>query len=387
MKPDVEKKVQDSLDKKLRQLPYFVCEFIFSLEEVREKRTLFEYAKDIGLFLEFLQEYKFNGKEITDFTEEDIDVLDERDIRNFLSHLTRYKKTFTTPKGKIKTQEFTNSDLGKSRKIATLHEFFSYLFKMKKISRDVSQNVEVSVKEKKAIKDRLDTNDLEKFYSTIIDDVNIEGSRQLKFHQKVKFRDYIIVLILSYTGIRVSELVQLDVTEISIDKKSMIVERKGGDQERVPIPSRILEDIEEYLIKRKEMTGLEGDAKNAMFVSLHKKRIDPRTIRQMLDKYRIRANIDVKITPHMFRRTFGTRHYNKFRDMYLTAKIMGHKTAETTRKFYADPDEDRVNQSMEVFDYDSPTDNVTKNITIDMNKLKEISKLTGIDIETLLKAE
>lgn len=387
MKPDVERKVQDGLDKKLQQLPYFVCEFIFSLEEIREKRTMFEYAKDIGLFLEFLQDYKFGGKPLIEFTEADIDILEEKDIRNFLSHLTRYKKTFTTPKGKIKTQEFTNSDYGKSRKIATLHEFFSFLFKNKMISKDVSQNVEVTIKERKSIKDRLDTKDLERFYNTIIDDVNIEGSRQVKFHQKVKFRDYIIVLILSYTGIRVSELVQLDTTEISIDKKSMIVIRKGGDQERIPIPTRILEDIQEFLIKRREMTNLEGDAKNALFVSLHNQRIDPRTVRLMLDKYRKRANIDIKITPHVFRRTFGTRHYNKFRDMYLTAKIMGHRTAETTRRFYADPDEDRINQSMDVFDYETPNMDINNSITLDMNKLKELSKITGIDIATLLRAE
>lgn len=71
----------------------------------------------------------------------------------------------------------------------------------------------------------------------------------------------------------------------------------------------------------------------------------------MLEKYRLRAGIDIKLTPHVFRRTFGTEHYNKYKDMYLTAQILGHTSAETTRKYYAEPNEERKIRTMTEFDY------------------------------------
>jgi Site-specific recombinase XerD len=386
LKPDVYTKVEKRYTEKLQQLPDFICDFLFSIQK-KQIRTRLEYAKDLGIFLEYLHSTdKFSNKNVMDFTDKDMDLLDERDIWNFLSYLTSYNKTFLTATGKSKTQRFTNGDVGKSRKIATIHEIFSYLFDKELIAKDVSRKVDITLHAKKKIKDRLDFKDIEKFYSTIIDDVNIENVRKQIFHEKVKFRDYIMVLIFSYTGIRVSELVQLDVNEISIDKKAMVVVRKGGDQEKVPIPSRILEDIADYIERRKQMTWLEGEAKNALFISLHKKRIDPRTVRQMLEKYRQRAGIDIKITPHVFRRTFGTRHYNRYRDMFLTAKIMGHTSAETTRRFYADPDEERIAGSMDVFDYETETAQIDKEeeMKIMLKRIEKLAKDSGIDVTKLL---
>lgn len=386
LKPDIYTKIQGRYKEKLLQLPDFICDFLFSIQK-KQIRTRLEYAKDLGIFLEYLHLIdKFGDKNIMDFTAKDMEVLEERDIWNFLDFLTSYKKTFLTTTGKSKTQEFTNGDVGKSRKIATIHEFFAYLLDKELIAKDVSRKVDITLHAKKSIKDRLDFKDIEKFYSTIIDDVNIENTRKQIFHEKVKFRDYIIVLIFSYTGIRVSELVQLDINEISIDKKAMVVVRKGGDQEKVPIPSRILEDIAEYVERRKQMTGLEGEANNALFISLHRKRIDPRTVRQMLEKYRQRSGIDIKITPHVFRRTFGTRHYNRYRDMFLTAKIMGHSSAETTRRFYADPDEERIAGSMDVFDYETETAQIDKEeeMKIVLKRLEKLAKDSGVDVSKLL---
>lgn len=384
MKAEIYNKIEKNLNKKLRILPEYVYDFIFSIQN-KQIGTRLEYTKDLGIFLDYIGEIK--SKNAGDITIEDISTLSERDIWNFLSYLTCYKKTFYSKNGKEVIQTFSNNDLGKSRKMATIHKFFSFLLDKDLIKKDVSRKVDVTVHKTKKIKDRLDFDDLEKFYSTIIDDLNIDNHRLLQFHKKTKFRDYIIVLILSYTGIRISELVQLNIDEISIDKKSMIVVRKGGNQEKIPIPERILEDLHSYIIQRKAITGLEGDSKDALFLSLQKKRINPKTIRNMLEKIRLRAGIDIKITPHTFRRTFGTKHYNTYRDMYLTAKIMGHSSAETTRKFYADPNDERVINSMKVFDYEPQSSNNTDDELKDiLTKLKKLSNKTGVSINELLKS-
>ncbi|WCK57456.1 tyrosine-type recombinase/integrase (plasmid) [Aneurinibacillus sp. Ricciae_BoGa-3] len=383
MKADIEVKLQENLRDKLLGLPEFVVDYIFDLEfRKKQIRTRIEYAKDLRLFLEFLHKERIvSCEEIKDITPSDLDKLKARDIGNFLSYLTSYKKEFITKTGKHKIQVFTNSDVGKSRKIATLHEFFSYLLEEELIQKDVTKKVDVKVDKQAVIKNRLTPEDMQKFYSTILDDLNIQNKRMEIFHQKVKFRDYIIVLLLSYTGIRISELVQLDIDDIGINEKVMIVVRKGGKQEKLTLPERVMEDIAGYIQQRK---ALEYDTK-AMFISLHKKRIDPKTIRAMLDKYRIRAGIEMKVTPHVFRRTFGTEHYNRYRDMYLTAQIMGHNSAETTRKFYADPAEERRSKSMQEFDY-KQDGNEESSVSVSVEKLQKIAKLTGVSIEDLLKA-
>lgn len=382
MKAEIEKKLQEKLRLKLLTLPEFVVDYIFALEyRKKELRTRYEYAKDINLFLEFLI---FDGlveaKDIKDISPSDLDKLRERDIWNFLGYLTSYKKTFITPAGNEVTQEFTNSEIGKARKLASLHDFFKYLVDNELIKRDITNKVDIKVDQKAVIKNRLTPNDIQAFFDVILEDLNIKTDRMEIFHQKVKFRDYVIVLLLSYTGIRVSELVQLDMDDISLSEKAMVVIRKGGKQEKIYLPSIIIDDIQAYLNERKKMNV---DTK-ALFLSLQNKRMHPKTVNTMIDKYRQRANIDIKVSPHVFRRTFGTQHYNRYRDMYLTAQIMGHRSAETTRKFYADPAEERKAMSMTNFDYDEVSGVTSDKISLTKEQLAEISKATGIDLEKLL---
>lgn len=383
MKPDIQKKLEEKLRERLLRLPEFVVDYIFQLEfQKKELRTRIEYAKDLELFFDFLIHAGLvDANERTQIKPSDLKDLKPMDIGNYLSYLTSYKKTFFTATGKQIEKEFTNSEAGKSRKIASLHEFYSYLVEQELVTKNITKRIDVKVDRKASIKNRLTPEDIEKFYNTILEDTNIGNDREFIYHQKVKFRDYIIVLLLSYTGIRISELVQLDLGDIGVEEKAMVVVRKGGKNEKVDLPNIIIEDIQEFLRQREKLPV----ETKAIFVSLHKKRIDPKTVRAMLDKYRVRAGIKMKITPHVFRRTFGTEHYNRYRDMYLTAQIMGHNSAETTRKFYADPAEERKRQSMQEFDYASKGEKTPPSISISVDKLKELEKLTGLNIGDLIQ--
>lgn len=384
IKPDIEKKLQEKLRLRLLALPDFVVDYIFGLEyRKKQLRTRFEYSKDISIFLEFLIYNSLtSAKKINDISINDINLLNERNVWDYLSYLTSYEKTFLTPAGNTKVQRFTNSDSGKSRKLATLHDFFNYLLENELIKKDITKKIDIRVNQQAVIKNRLTPEDMQSFFSVILDDTNIETERMEIYHQKVKFRDYVIVLLLSYTGIRISELVQLDIDDVSIKDEVMVVVRKGGSQEKLTLPNIIIEDIQSFIDERKK---IDHNTK-ALFVSMQNRRIHPKTINLMLDKYRKRANIDIPISPHVFRRTFGTEHYNKYRDMYLTAQIMGHRSAETTRKFYADADEERKNESMQEFDYNKNSD-TSANISISREQLLQISKATGVDIEKLLASK
>jgi len=252
---------------------------------------------------------------------------------------------------------------------------------------------------KRKIKDKLDSEDIDKFVETILEDVNIETERGLKFHQRVKFRDLNIVLLLAFTGIRISELVQLDINDVSIKDGAMVVVRKGGDEDKIYLPDVILSTLQEFIQQRKTIDVTDTENKEALFLSLQGKRIDPRTVRQMLNKYKQRAGISMKVTPHTFRRTFAIRMYNETGDMQLTADYLGHKSVETTRGHYAEPEEDRKRKVMKNFNYDNISDDLhseyaeaIKEVAVTKQKddviesnLKELAKLTGRPLAQLKK--
>lgn len=381
MKKHLEADIREKIRKKLVLLPEFAVDYIYILENSKQIRTRHEYIKDMILFFEFLViSEKSTKKDIKELETSDLDLLTDRDLIDFFDYLTEYQKTYESSKGKVIVQTFTNDTVGKSRKLATIRRLFAYLFKRKMISKDVTQNIEIKVQQKKKISNRLKPEEIQGFFATIMDDLSIENNRQLKFHEKVKFRDYIMSLIFAYTGIRVSELVQLDISDIHIQRKHLVVIRKGGDEQEITMPERIINDIREYIEYRKQIQDIQKNSQNALFISLHKKRIDPKTVRTLLEKYRQRSGIEIKITPHVFRRTFGTNHYNTYEDMYLTAEILGHSNAETTRKFYADPSEERVIRSMQQYDYVDSKTAASKS-----EKIENLAKKLGISVTELLK--
>ena len=381
MKPEITKQLDETLRRKLQALPEFAVEYIFSLEyKDTELRTRVEYAKDVKLFFDFLIESgKADGNSAMDITPSSLSKLQERDIRDYFSYLTSYTRTYHSSTGKKVVQSYTNSNQGKARKRAAIFRFFEHLVDHDQLNKNIVRNVKIRINKEVSMKSRLTEEDIKNYFAAIVDDRGELTDREKVYQTKLKERNYVIALLFSYTGIRVSELVQLDIDDISVKHEQMIVTRKSGKQEAIKLPSSILEDIREYIITREKLNV----PTNALFVSLHKKRMNPKSVANLLEKYQQRAGIDIKVTPHTFRRTFGTRHYNKYRDMYLTAEIMGHETADTTKKFYANASEKRKDQSMEDFDYGS--DSPSSSPTLNMEKIEKLAEKLGVSVEDLMK--
>lgn len=379
MNIQTEMKLRKKIKLKQNELPDYIGDFIYISETSKSLATCLEYLKDLTLFYEYLidsRRFKKDSMKAISFS--DLNQLTERDFIDFLNHLTHYKKTYTSEAGKVVTQDYYNRAEGKNRKIATLRVFFNYLFQHEEIDKDVTQKIVMRTTKKAKIKSRLNDEEIERFFNTILEDLNIESEHAKVFSKKLKYRDYVIVLILAYCGIRVSELAQLDLGDIYREEKSLVVTRKGGNEQAIPIPNAIFNIVLDYVDGREKLTDVKKEDKEALFISLQGNRIAPKTIRQMLEKYRVRSGISMKITPHVFRRTFGTNHYNEYHDMYLTALVLGHSSAETTRKFYADPDEERVKRSMQNFSYGE-----TETPDEESERMKRISEKLGISLQEL----
>lgn len=352
MKKDIEIKLNQELQNRLVKLPEMAIDFILSLSDNSSIRTQIAYCKDLRIFFLFLlNELEISNKDnITELGLEDIKDISEKDIRMFLDYLNYYTVEYKSRIGKNIKQSFSNSREGKARKLATLHSFYDYITRDNKDIIDSTKHIDIKLNEKVDIKDTLTGEEIDRLVRVILEDLKMLDGRELKHHQKYKYRNATMILMLGYTGIRVSELVQLDINDVGLKEKAFIVTRKGGNQEKLYFPDEIVSTLSYYLEIRKTVNDIDNLNKSALFLSNRKQRISTRQVRNVLEKYGEKAELS-NITPHTFRRSFGMALYNSTGDIQLTADILGHATTETTRKFYAKPTEERKRKTLKNFSY------------------------------------
>ena len=159
------------------------------------------------------------------------------------------------------------------------------------------------------------------------------SERQKRYHAHTVQRDIAIVILFLTTGIRISELVGLNIEDLNFKDLSFRVTRKGGDQSILYFDYETEEALAEYLEQRKMQGSYSLSA--PLFLSLKKNRLTVRAVENMIQKYARLAAPLKHITPHKLRSTYGTMLYQQTGDIYLVADVLGHKDVNTTRKHYA----------------------------------------------------
>ena len=319
------------------ELPAFAGDFFRAMEIKKATNTRRNYAYDLSTFFYFLKTTNpyFKDKDIRTLPVSILDMIQPVDIEEYLSFLTYYEKD---------GQLYQNHEEGKARKLATLNTFFGYFHKKDMIEKYAPSVVDVPrVKEKIFI--RLDANEV----AQLID--NIESGEKLTKQQKVwhdrnKLRDLAIVVTLLGTGVRVTELVGLDISDLDFDNGAMRVIRKGGNEDIVYFGEEAEEMLRNYLDERLLMEPEPGN-ENALFISQRNTRITVRSVERLVKKYASTATVK-KITPHKLRSTYGTTLYQETGDIYLVADVLGHKNVNTTRKHYAAMKEDNKRKAARI---------------------------------------
>ena len=137
------------------------------------------------------------------------------------------------------------------------------------------------------------------------------------------------------TGIRVSELVGLDIDDIDFDRGAFVVTRKGGNETILYFAQSVSDALKAYLTERQQVETLPGH-EHALFLSLQRRRITQRAVENMVKKYALMgAPLKKRLSPHKLRSTFGTNLYEETGDVYLVADALGHADVNTTRRHYA----------------------------------------------------
>ena len=312
----------------IMELPPMVYEFIVGKTDYTSPLTRLNYTLDLRIFFDFLTKFKFRGKNKTDITLQDLETLDLTDFETFMAYLSHY-----TINGK---EEICN-ECAKARKLAAVRAFFKYFFNKGKLSANVPSKLSLpKLHEKEII--RLDFNEISRLVELCENGTSLT-ERQRAYHKNTKIRDVAIITLFLGTGIRNSELVGLNVSDVNFEDMSFVVTRKGGNRTILYFNDEVKKALFDWVEYRKTIKNLNPNEK-ALFLSLQNSRITTRAIQQLVKKYAKVVTPLKKITPHKLRSTFGTNLYHETNDIYLVADFLGHSDVNTTKKHYAAMSED-----------------------------------------------
>lgn len=319
------------LRKMLKELPPFCLSFFRGIENTTSSRTRIAYAYDLGIFFNFIKDNnpEYKNIDIKDFHIEILDKITVSDIEEYLEYLKIYSKD---------DSEHINKERGIKRKLSSLKSFYNYFFCNELIKDNPPAKVKIPKMHDKEIV-RLDVDEV----ALLLDEVesgNKLSARQKAFHNKTKLRDIAILTLLLGTGIRVSECVGIDIKDIDFKNSGIKIRRKGGYETIIYFSNEVELALLDYLEYRNDIITASGH-EDALFLSLQNKRINVRSVENLVKKYSSLVTTMKNITPHKLRSTYGTSLYKATGDIYLVADVLGHKDVNTTRKHYAAIEDER----------------------------------------------
>ena len=274
-------------------------------------RTYFRFIKlkqSDKTSLETISTEKFRLIEIKEITLNDIVNVTQQTIEDFIYFL-RYT--------------LENDFKARNRKLASIKKFYKYLNNNNMITYNPTLNIR-SARTNKKIPKYLNLRESKTLLSKIISS-----------EQKNKIRNYAIVCIFLNTGIRLSELVNIDLTDIKLDEMTIKIKGKGNKERILYLNEATLEIINEYLKVRPNLSRNNTDYK-ALFISSRNKRISKRAVQEIIIQ-ELNLLFDKKENgyhTHTLRHSLATLLYDENNnDIMVIKKILGHKSLEATQVY------------------------------------------------------
>lgn len=281
----------------------------------RSIRTVDEYMLDLRTFFRFLKLERGEGK-IEDFSEIDISDIDISFICNISTENIYDFLMFTD-------RERTNDASARARKLSAIKGFFKYLtVNVHLIEDDPSRNIE-SPKTKKSLPKHLSIDEANELLSTVRD--NKEDPNAL--------RDYTILVLFLNCGMRLSELVGINIGHIASDMSYLTVIGKGNKERTIYLNDMCRDVLTEYLEYRNSPKFESCTEKKALFISRFGKRISRNTVQWLVKKHLSESGLEAKnYSTHKLRHTAATLMYQTGQvDVRVLKEILGHEQLNTTQ--------------------------------------------------------
>lgn len=313
--------------------PAFLNSFLqYALTYQRKSvNSVDQYNCDLRMFLRYMKyhfkltdEKEFDQIPISDFSLSDLEKITQEDIHAFISYLS------------------INRNCGPAtcaRKISTIRIFFKYLTVITNtIQNNPAQNLETP-KLNKRLPRYLSLEDSQKLLSTSEGDTD----------NKNKERDFAIITLFLNCGLRLSELVSINIPDIKFDDCMLTVIGKGNKERTIYLNNACISAIKDYQNVRP--TNAKKDSKNsdkALFLSSYRQRISKRTVENVVARELQKTGLDTtKYSTHKLRHTAATLMYKYGQvDIRALQELLGHQSISTT-EIYTHVDNEQVRTAVE----------------------------------------
>jgi site-specific recombinase XerD len=299
--------------------------------------SLVNYARDFHIFCEYLCA---NNPLLENTVPRDIPLsfmekLTVDDIDEFLI----YSRSYTTPKGIVKDTSPSRLHSLKS----SLSVVFTWLCTHDYIPRNPTAGaMSIRIKKDKMI-NTLEMREVKKLVQTV-ETSALSTEQKVKRAKKSALRDTAIIRLFLNTGIRISELVGLNLDDIDFDECCIYVTRKGGKPDQVYFNDETAAALSDY-IHLERGTYVTDDCADALFISAFHKRMAVRSVQEMIRKYsRETLPGKKKVTGHVFRKTYGSLLY-EVSDLKNVQAVLGHESIATTSAYYINESKSRKKAS------------------------------------------
>jgi integrase/recombinase XerD len=281
-----------------------------ALEKSLSQNSIAAYINDINKLIDFLgKNFKRIGPE-----------------RVKLNHLKKFVEWLNERGVSPRTQ---------ARTISGIKSFYKYLLTEEKISSDPTALLE-SPKIGRKLPDILSMEEIDK----LIDAVDLEKAEGQ--------RNKAMLETLYSCGLRVSELVNLKITNLFFDQGFIKIEGKAGKERLVPVSSRAIEEIEKYINGYRKNLKIHKDSENILFLNRRGKKLSRVMVFTIIKNLAEKINLNKKISPHTFRHSFATHLINGGADLRAVQEMLGHESILTT-EIYTHLDRDYLKNTIHQF--------------------------------------
>ena len=310
--------------------PDFVNSFLdYSITILNKSpNSIKEYNYDLSNFLKFIKiEFKLTKEK--DYSKIDISDLDINVVKKItLEDIHKYISYMAT--------ELRSKPATRARKVSTIRVFFKYLSqKAKLIEVNPAQNLETPKLGKRMPK-YLSLDESKKLLEVAQSEENRNSER-----------DYAIITLFLNCGMRLSELVNINIKDITFSESKLNVIGKGNKERTIYLNNACVSAINNYILARPK-EGIKYDSKDALFLSERRERISNRTVQSIVRKELLKAGLDInKYSVHKLRHTAATLMYQYGNvDIRALQELLGHESISTT-EIYTHVDNSQIRSAVE----------------------------------------
>jgi integrase/recombinase XerC len=207
-----------------------------------------------------------------------------------------------------------------ARKLATLRSFYKFLVRRSYLGSNPVAPVRTPKQDKRLPK-CLEIDQIEKLLANP-DTTTLLGAR-----------DRAMLEVLYSTGMRVSELIALDIADVDLSSNTIRISGKGKKRRVIPISPGAVQTILHFLDLRRNDSRMSTFDPDALFINKHGQRLSTRSVRRKLDKYLLEAGLDLSVSPHTLRHSFATHMLRRGADLRSVQEMLGHQSLSTTQVY------------------------------------------------------